>query len=721
MLRDYFGGRSTSGPPGAAGARHLGTQCRRSPLSAAWSVNDDDEGTPGWSSKQPSDTNKVPTQNEPGKERIAPGIAQRAYIQNAGDDDAPGGLGDDTYVALVRGGRTGATSVGLAVDDDDEEEMRDWVDADLPWSAVELTEERPRIKYLAGTSQAKTAMSRRCSPATPAAKPNDTPRAFRPYPKWFRPVFSNPSPFVDAAESTPEVRKGSLSRVVSVELPVVDFPQQENHTASPPPPGQPDISEKSWDVVSEQWLRDPQYCAPSVLRADILRDDRFPPPQLSQTGSSTFLVRRTLRKLLPKQWNRDPVCEQVVEEWRTVELTNTGTRVSHRLDYTAVRLDSVSDDVWARGEMIEVERAKLPFWIPQVRTYSIVFESYVESQSHGTSKWKGTLAFDVLPLRDPLEPGEVNSQTHRLANLLCIMVRHSIGTERGYVKRVHHDLVVPKVIFQDKYRELKDKYGVWAKGDVWRQSGMKTDPAKHVFEDIGIASWLLCLWEAEGGNVALQDSESGTTPPYFLDLACGNGFLTYLLTMEGYRGLGIDQSKRAVWDAYPDKVKNSLRAETVDPRGLAEDGRIGGDWVGARWVIGNHADELTLWAPMIATLCGYQCGYVVIPCCFFELSGLRFTEMDHSKGRYETYLGRVKELSEETCGFVVEREYLRMPSTKNVCLLGRRRYYSPDDDSTHAQHVSKVVDLIRSTPFVPRISDSERTRLRQEKQRLMAQ
>ncbi|KAJ3338577.1 tRNA methyltransferase 44 [Gonapodya sp. JEL0774] len=92
-----------------------------------------------------------------------------------------------------------------------------------------------------------------------------------------------------------------------------------------------------------------------------------------------------------------------------------------------------------------------------------------------------------------------------------------------------------------------------------------------------------------------------------------------------------------------------------------------------------------------------------------------FVEHDQSKGRYETYLDRVKQVAQDTCGFVVEREYLRMPSTKNVCLMGRRRRYGPDDKTSHSEYVSQVVDLTRATAFVPRVSDADKEKLRRER------
>ena len=64
-----------------------------------------------------------------------------------------------------------------------------------------------------------------------------------------------------------------------------------------------------------------------------------------------------------------------------------------------------------------------------------------------------------------------------------------------------------------------------------------TDPSKHVFEDIAIATWLICLWKEDKSQ-------------RFVDLGCGNGFLTYILSQEGYIGYGVDMTKRKIWNDF---------------------------------------------------------------------------------------------------------------------------------------------------------------------------
>ena len=62
-------------------------------------------------------------------------------------------------------------------------------------------------------------------------------------------------------------------------------------------------------------------------------------------------------------------------------------------------------------------------------------------------------------------------------------------------------------------------------------NSVSTDPQKFVFEELGIASWLIALWQREreqhkaktGCEMARQT---------FADIGCGNGFLTHVLRAE---------------------------------------------------------------------------------------------------------------------------------------------------------------------------------------------
>ena len=94
------------------------------------------------------------------------------------------------------------------------------------------------------------------------------------------------------------------------------------------------------------------------------------------------------------------------------------------------------------------------------------------------------------------------------------------------------------------------------------------------------------------------------------------------------------------------------------------------------FIISNHADELTGWTPLIASLS--ESPFLVIPCCSQDLSGARFRAPAKSDERgkqpsaYASLIGWVERLASDT-GWEVEKEVLRIPSTRNVALIGRRR------------------------------------------------
>lgn len=94
------------------------------------------------------------------------------------------------------------------------------------------------------------------------------------------------------------------------------------------------------------------------------------------------------------------------------------------------------------------------------------------------------------------------------------------------------------------YNQLKEKYGT-GMVNVWPEN---TDPAKFVYEDVAIATYLLLLWEKERLEKGTQELQS------FVDLGCGNGLLVYILSSEGHTGTGIDLRRRKIWDLFPEST-----------------------------------------------------------------------------------------------------------------------------------------------------------------------
>ncbi|KAM6150734.1 putative tRNA (uracil-O(2)-)-methyltransferase isoform 2-T2 [Erethizon dorsatum] len=205
------------------------------------------------------------------------------------------------------------------------------------------------------------------------------------------------------------------------------------------------------------------------------------------------------------------------------------------------------------------------------------------------------------------------------------------------------------------YQALKEKYRDMVK--VWPEV---TDPEKFVYEDVAIAAYLLILWEEERAKRGVSAKQS------FVDLGCGNGLLVNILCSEGHPGRGVDVRRRKIWDVYGPHTR--LEEEAISP----SDQTLFPD---ADWLIGNHSDELTPWIPVIAARSSYRCRFFVLPCCFFDFVG-RYSRRQSRKTQYREYLDFIREVG-QACGFHVEEDCLRIPSTKRVCLIGKSRTYPP--------------------------------------------
>lgn len=185
---------------------------------------------------------------------------------------------------------------------------------------------------------------------------------------------------------------------------------------------------------------------------------------------------------------------------------------------------------------------------------------------------------------------------------------------------------------------------------------------------------------------------------------CSNS--VYLLHCEGYEGYGLDLRARKSWAHY--SPSPDLRTTSLDPPTLLSLSES--PFPPGSFLIGNHADELTPWMPLIAARTP-DSAFLSIPCCPHTHTG-RFTAKDYKippefldslpspppesltaepaahhplllpfyapapnlTGRmhaYQLYLAHLTLL----CGFLPEREALRMPSTKNIGQLGRRRLW----------------------------------------------
>lgn len=195
------------------------------------------------------------------------------------------------------------------------------------------------------------------------------------------------------------------------------------------------------------------------------------------------------------------------------------------------------------------------------------------------------------------------------------------------------------------YFDLKKKYGKHL-CKIWPES---TDPLKYVYEDIAIASYLLALWD--------QEKQAGCDRrPTFIDVGCGNGLLVYLLTAEGYDGVGVDVRKRKIWDLFGSSTK--LLEQPITPETRFPE---------YSWWIGNHSDELTPWIPYLASRSRPDARVFLLPCCPFTFHG-KYQRQHGGMSQYQSYLLFLRALCQDL-GLEVALDRLRIPSTKRICLV----------------------------------------------------
>jgi tRNASer (uridine44-2'-O)-methyltransferase len=329
-------------------------------------------------------------------------------------------------------------------------------------------------------------------------------------------------------------------------------------------------------------------------------------------------------------------------------------------------------------------KEELPYYHPLVRSMAFVYECDYTVESEGTENPspsvvenpKGTMSIHFLPYEN-----DAGSISTRLERSLTKLIEVQIRTTRGRLDPCRpsisspyvliKDNVVPRNRVQDTYSRLKNKYAADL-NERWIES---TEPSKHVFEDLSIAAFLIELWRDLYGAVpgdereqqkqqSLTSEEGSGQFPGFVDIACGNGVLVYILISEGYSGWGFDARRRKTWSIFPTDVQERLKEEIYIPKpfmdvlAAQDQGRIqnknqdapmqlplsepqpgqsNGSNSGTStstslstlpkdtFIISNHADELTLWTPILSTLLNptNPPPFLAIPCCSHSLSGAR--------------------------------------------------------------------------------------------------
>jgi tRNASer (uridine44-2'-O)-methyltransferase len=421
-------------------------------------------------------------------------------------------------------------------------------------------------------------------------------------------------------------------------------------------------------------------------------DENFLPKPISISGYDTTWI--VVRRLIPRKPELDSALEQ--------------TCVWLCGHHQAVDTQTADWDDDERTLVIYIPHVtsatEIPWYHPAVRgiAWLHVMRRPRGSTVDGDGAAIGTLSihyqlFAAQPLR--------NRDRRMAQHLLATAVKHGHGIEAGYVKRVQHDVVVAQAPLQNTYTRLKTAHAKRLL-ERWVE---QTDPAKHIFEDLGIAAFLIELWaKVYGVGKKTWDRDKGVGFPGFVDIGCGNGVLVDILTREGYDGWGFDARRRKTWNTFDKDVRQRLEERVLIPSILHDDddnnninnvelGEMGevpnisnglfyrrdistSNSKGSQpplFIISNHADELTPWTPLLATLTDSP--FLIIPCCSHNLTGARFRATvvptpgsNKQPSTYASLVLWVTRLAEE-CGWKVEKEMLRIPSTRNTALIGLQR------------------------------------------------
>lgn len=529
--------------------------------------------------------------------------------------------------------------------------------------------------------------------------------------------------------------------------------------------------------VSLNLIRNPNINSSLLFRADILYDVRE-----DGLGDATLLGEEQ-REALERYNIRDGdlpgfhITRTIVRR-----MIPRNPQIDKPIAQTCLFLQSNSSSPYIKQTAVvyiphapDVE--SVPWYHPRVQALAYLHSWDLSSPTENT---RGTVSlhyrlFDTEQL--PLSPRLLRTAHH----LLTTVHKHGQGSLTGYTKRVHHDQLVSQQRVQDRYTDLKATHARRL-CDRWVE---KTEPSKHVFEDLGIAAFLIELWRdmyrADTDNNRTEDGREDERPvhPGFVDIGCGNGVLVDVLIREGFQGWGFDARKRKTWDTFDESIKPYVQALVLIPQPLFESqqysspddhangaiisqglsfagtegehmgplpGWHNGIFPNGTFIISNHADELTPWTPLLASITSSP--FLAIPCCSHNLSGLRFrapsvfnnnsadtlapsyfaahikksksiaiavacsdNEIIYGQGSEQ---GDLKDLNAKSrakqpsaysslcdwvahlaarVGYKVEREMLRLPSTRNVGIVGRAGIPEFEDESLDVRR-ARVAEIV---------------------------
>lgn len=463
------------------------------------------------------------------------------------------------------------------------------------------------------------------------------------------------------------------------------------------------------------------------------------------------LIRTVVRRMIPRNQSLDKALKQTCHLYASrgalPEMPDTVNEAGQQSD-THRLLIIYTPHV--------LTQADIPFYHPPVKGLAYLYDFEPFPAGTGTD----TMSIHFLPFTTDIP----NQLEHTLRNLLNVNIRlaqHSKqNTPDDETKETDfsNDNVVPRHLVQGTYTRLKTLYAK----DLCDRWVDKPEPSKHVFEDLAIAAFLIELWWLMYGiappkeGTSTQKQRKAEDFPGFVDVACGNGILVYVLLMEGYSGCGFDARRRKTWSIFPISVQERLSENIYIPKPFADvlgPVDIGvnthtGDFPQGTFIISNHADEMTVWTPLMAALACPESPlpFLSIPCCSHSLSGSRYrypppkkvtkghqvqegkhieqslqpasgdlralravkekekTEDGILNSIYGSLTAKTMSIAEEI-GYEVEKTQLRIPSTRNLGVVGARELFTEEWRRKSAHNNLLDCRSGTSTELVQRIND----------------
>jgi hypothetical protein len=192
--------------------------------------------------------------------------------------------------------------------------------------------------------------------------------------------------------------------------------------------------------------------------------------------------------MLRRMDRKDVVTAPHLDEWCQLWRAE-GASCVQSVSFTPVFPPWVEHDSFRKPVM-----SYLPYNYPKSLRYTFY---YLPPQPGPASAASGSVCDGTLRMTAHLFDGGsrefLTTTAHRMLNKVDKWARcvQGVGasTRTCYQKRVTHDSLVEQAEFRREYQQLKDQHKHWAK--EWPE---KTDPQKFVFEETGIAAYLIALW-----------------------------------------------------------------------------------------------------------------------------------------------------------------------------------------------------------------------------------